>query len=303
MKPQHNQKKAYLFALIAVVFWSTMSSAFKLTLQGIAFDELLLWASIFGFFTLLIVNQFGSRRLEFSEISKGDVGRSAIMGFINPFLYYLILFKAYELLEAQLAGTLNYAWPVILVLLSGIILKQKIRLVSYLALIISFIGLIIISTKGQFNFVNVDHPTGIVLAVGSAFVWAFYWILNMKDPREDTGKITLNLFFGLVYLLIYLFVSGKEILFPTGWTLAGCIYIGMFEMSLTFVIWLKALNTSENTAKVSNLIYLSPFIGLFFIRLMVGEPILISTIVGLAIIIAGILIQQFPVKKGNPKIE
>jgi drug/metabolite transporter (DMT)-like permease len=77
----------------------------------------------------------------------------------------------------------------------------------------------------------------------------------------------------------------------------------MLEMSLTFVIWLKALNTSENTAKVSNLIYLSPFIGLFFIRLTVGEPIHISTIVGLAIIIAGILIQQFPVKKGKLKIE
>lgn len=294
MMPQHNQKKAYLFALMAVVFWSTMSSAFKLTLQSIAFDQLLLWASVFGFITLLIANQSGSNRLKFGTITKGDLRRSAIMGFFNPFLYYLILFKAYDLLEAQLAGTLNYTWPVVLVLLSGILLKQKIRLINYIALIISFVGLIIISTKGQFDFVNVEHPIGIVLAVGSAFIWAFYWILNMKDPREDKGKISMNLFFGLLYLLIYLFISGNEISIPTGWTLVGCIYIGMFEMSLTFVIWLKALNTSENTAKVSNLIYLSPFIGLFFIRLMVGEPILISTIIGLVTIITGILIQQFP---------
>ncbi|MFA5420117.1 MAG: DMT family transporter [Bacteroidales bacterium] len=298
---KHNQKKAYLFALMAVVFWSTMSSAFKLTLQGIAFDELLLWASIFGFFTLLILNQLGSSRLEFCTITKGDLRRSAIMGFFNPFLYYLVLFKAYELLEAQLAGTLNYTWPVILVLLSGIILKQKIRPINYIALIISFCGLMIISTKGNLNFINVDHPLGIILAVGSAFIWALYWILNMKDPREDTGKITMNLFFGIVYLLIYMILSEKNVSIPTGWTLAGCVYIGLFEMSLTFVIWLKALNTSENTAKVSNLIYLSPFIGLFFIRLLVGEPILTSNIVGLLIIIGGILIQQFPVAKKKSK--
>ena len=298
---QHNQKKAYLFALLAVVFWSTMSSAFKLTLQGITFDGLLFWASLFGFITLLLVNQMGRERLNFKTITFAELRRSAIMGFFNPFLYYLVLFKAYELLEAQLAGTLNYTWPVILVLLSGIILKQKIRPINYIALIISFCGLMIISTKGNLNFINVDHPLGIILAVGSAFIWALYWILNMKDHREDTGKITMNLFFGIVYLLIYMTLSEKTFPIPTGWTLAGCVYIGLFEMSLTFVIWLKALNTSENTAKVSNLIYLSPFIGLFFIRLLVREPILTSTIIGLLIIMGGILIQQFPVANKQSK--
>ena len=292
-----NQKKAYLFAMMAVIFWSTMSSAFKLTLRTISFDNLLLWSSLFGFVVLLIINQLGNQPLRYKSISQGDVMRSTVMGFFNPFLYYLVLFKAYELLDAQLAGTLNYTWPVILVILSGLILKQKIRLINYVALIISFAGLMIISTKGDFDFLNIVHPLGIILAVGSAFIWALYWILNMKDPREDTGKITMNLFFGLIYLLIYFAVSGKNISIPTGWSLAGCAYIGMFEMSLTFVIWLKALNYSQNTAKVSNIIYLSPFIGLFFINIFVGEPILLSTLIGLAIIIGGILMQQLPAKQ------
>lgn len=291
---QTNQKKAFLFASIAILFWSTMSSAFKLTLDAMPFDVMLFWSSLFGFISLLAYNQISNQRLKIKTIKPAEWRRSAVMGFFNPFLYYLILFKAYQLLEAQLAGTLNYLWPIALVLLSGIVLKQRIKWLSYVALVISFTGLMIISTKGSLNLSSIDQPWGVFLAAGSAIVWALYWILNMKDSREDSGKIAINLLFGLVYLIIYLGITNTSLIPENGWGLIGCLYIGIFEMSLTFVIWLKALNYSENTAKVSNLIYLSPFIGLFFIRLLVGEPIHLSTIIGLFIIVVGILIQQWP---------
>lgn len=296
MRLHSPQKKAYLLAFVAILFWSTMSSAFKLTLDTMPFDIMLFWSALFGFLSLTAYNQLSVNRIKLKRITLPQWRRSAIMGFFNPFLYYLVLFKAYQLLEAQLAGTLNYLWPIVLVLLSGIILKQHIRWISYLALLISFSGLMIISTKGNLNLAQIDQPLGVILAAGSAIIWALYWILNMKDAREDTGKIALNLFFGLIYLIIYLGLNSINPIPENGWGLLGCLYIGLFEMSLTFVIWLKALNFSENTAKVSNLIYLSPFIGLFFIRLLVGEPILLSTIVGLAVIVAGILIQQWPAK-------
>ena len=72
----------------------------------------------------------------------------------------------------------------------------------------------------------------------------------------------------------------------------GTLYIGIFEMSLTFVIWLKALNYSKDTAKVSNLVYLSPFLGLFWINQTVGETIHWYVIAGLVFIVGGILIQD-----------
>ncbi|MCD4732585.1 MAG: DMT family transporter, partial [Bacteroidales bacterium] len=81
----------------------------------------------------------------------------------------------------------------------------------------------------------------------------------------------------------------------------GSIYIGLFEMGITYFLWLKALKLSINTAKVSNLVYLSPFISLIIIRNIVGEKILFSTIVGLLFIISGIIIQQFSTLKRNLK--
>ena len=293
MKELANQNKAYLLALLAVVFWSTMSSAFKITLRYIPFDQLLLWSSLFGTIALILINQLGKKPLNFKHFSGKDLVSSAIMGFFNPFLYYLVLFKAYELLEAQIAGTLNYTWPIVLVIMSIFLLKQKINIWSIIAILISFLGIVIISTHGSFINLGNSNPLGIILAVGSALFWAYYWILNMKDKREETGKIFLNLFFGFVYILIYLLFTSDSFSFPTGYALLGSIYIGIFEMSLTFVIWLLALKHSENTAKVSNLIYLSPFIALFFIRFTVGEEIHLSTFIGLIFIIGGILIQQF----------
>jgi len=292
-----NQKKAYLFAILAVVFWSTMSSAFKITLRYLVYDQLLFWSSFFGVIALIIINRFGNSPINFKEISNKDFLASAAMGFFNPFLYYLVLFKSYELLEAQIAGTLNYIWPIALVLMSIFFLKQKISIWSVIAIIISFLGIIIISTHGKIVSIGSSSTLGIILAVGSAVFWAYYWILNLKDSREETGKILLNLLFGFIYILTYLLLTSRSISFPTSYALLGSIYIGIFEMGLTFVIWLLALTNSENTAKVSNLIYLSPFIALFFIRFTVGEKIHFSTFIGLIFIVLGILLQQFVKEK------
>lgn len=292
MKQIINQKKAYLLALLAVFFWSTMSSAFKITLRYVAFDQLLLFASFFGVISLTIINQFQKERAKLFHLTKKEILSSALMGFLNPFLYYLILFKAYELLEAQIAGTLNYAWPVVLVLLSIPFLKQKISKTSLLAILISFFGLIIISTRGELVTFAYANPLGVVLAIGSAFIWAMYWILNLKDKRDDIPKILLNLMFGFLYILIYSLIKNRKIEM-SGWEVfLGSAYIGLFEMSITFVIWLSALKLSSDTAKVSNLIYLSPFLALFIIRISVGEAIHLSTIIGLVFIVAGIILQQ-----------
>lgn len=290
MKPG---KKSILLALLAVLFWSTIGSAFKLTLDYVNYTQILLFASfvavIFLGGMLLVTGRIsGLKRLTLKEL-----GLSAIMGFLNPFAYYLILLKAYSLLQAQEAVALNYIWPMILVLLSIPVLKQRITLLNIIALIISFFGTLMIATGGKLSTLTFSNPLGTGLALISAFFWAAYWLLNLKDNREATEKLFLNFGFGLFYAIIYT-VATKQLIWPGFEGSIGVIYIGLFEMGITFVIWLKALKYAENTAKVSNLVYLSPFISLFFVNIFVGEKILWSTIAGLALIIGGILLQHIP---------
>ncbi|MDP3462409.1 MAG: DMT family transporter [Bacteroidales bacterium] len=286
-----NPRRSTIYALLAVLFWSTMSSAFKISLGFMAVDQLLFWSVVFALISIGMVLLAQQKAKLIMDMSRNELLRSALMGLINPFLYYLILFEAYNILKAQEAGVLNYSWPVVLVILSVIILKQKIGWISILAILISFTGLLVISTRGNLSRLDFTEPVGVALAVGSAFLWALYWIINMKDKRESVSKIFVNMLFGFVYILLYMMLF-SHIEFPSWQGLAGSAYIGAFEMGITFVFWLLALKNARNTAKVSNLIFLSPFMALFFIRIFVGEQILFTTYIGLMLIVSGILLQQ-----------
>ena len=286
------QSQAYFFALAAILFWSTMSSAFKITLKFIDYPQLLLYASLFSLIILFIILVAQKKLSLLKQLKTKDYGRSALMGLLNPFLYYFILFKAYTLLKAQEAGTLNYFWPIVLVLLSIPLLKQKISYKSIIAIVISFLGIIIISTEGHVLTLRFSNILGVSLAAGSAIFWALFWILNIKDKRDDIIKLFVNFCFGFTYILITCIIGGG-IKLPSTNALLGSIYIGLFEMGITYFLWLKALSLSINTAKVSNLVYISPFIALIIINITVGEKILASTIIGLLFIIGGILLQKY----------
>jgi drug/metabolite transporter (DMT)-like permease len=80
---------------------------------------------------------------------------------------------------------------------------------------------------------------------------------------------------------------------PSVHGMIGSTYVGVFEMGITFIIWLKALQLSRTTAQISNVIYLVPFLSLVVIHFTVGEKIFPSTIIGLVFIIAGILLQHY----------
>jgi len=286
------QTKAYLYAGATVLLWSTVASAFKLTLGHLGFLEMLLGASVVSFTALLLIVLAQGKIAAVLACTKEDIARSAALGFLNPFFYYVILFKAYSVLPAQEAQPLNWTWPIMLVLLSIAILKQPIRWVNVLAIVISFSGVLVISTRGDvlaFRFTNLP---GAMLALGSSVIWALYWIYNVKDRRDEIVKLLLNFAFGSLFTLAAVLFFGDLRVPPTA-GLLGILWIGLFEMGITFVTWLKALQLSRTTAQVSNLVYAAPFLSLFLIHFIVGEEILPSTVMGLFLIVAGVIVQQY----------
>ena len=290
----HNQKKAYLYALLTVFFWSTVASAFKLSLKYLDYLQLLLYSSTVSILVLtgILLLQGKGRRL-FSCSGRAYL-RSLMLGFLNPFLYYTVLFKAYDLLPAQEAQPLNYTWAITLTLLSIPLLNQRIGVKDIVAVLVSYSGVLVISTHGHLLSFRFSNPVGAALALGSTIIWALYWIYNTKDDRDPVVGLLLNFVFGLPW------VVAACLVFSTLWIsnirgLLGAVYVGIFEMGITFVLWLSALKLSENTAKVGNLIFMSPFLSLVFIHYLVGEDILPSTFVGLMLIVAGLIIQQLSV--------
>ena len=180
----HDQKKAYIYGISTVLFWSTVASAFKLSLRHLDYIQLLLYSSSVSILVLaLILGLQGKIKLIFSY-SRKQYMRSVALGFLNPFLYYTILFKAYDLLPAQEAQPLNYTWAIALVLLSIPILKQKIGIRDLAATFICYSGVVIIATHGDVLGLRFSSPPGVVLALLSTVIWALYWIYNTKDDRD-----------------------------------------------------------------------------------------------------------------------
>jgi drug/metabolite transporter (DMT)-like permease len=79
--------------------------------------------------------------------------------------------------------------------------------------------------------------------------------------------------------------------------LLSSVYIGIFEMGLTFLMWLKALKFSKDSGKVSHLVYFAPFISLLFIHIILKESIYFTTFLGLVLIIAGVILSK--IKRWN----
>ena len=286
------QNKAYFLAIIAVLFWSTVASAFKISLQYLDYFQLLFFSSLVSTLLLFLLILSQNKILEICKTNSKDLLKSALMGFLNPFLYYVVLLKAYSLLKAQEAGTLNYVWPVVIVLLSVPLLKQKISVKSLLAILISFAGAVIIGTNGRIFTLEFSNLEGVLLALGSSVIWSLFWIFNLKDHRETLNKLFLNFVFGMIYITLACIIF-SEISLPNLKSILGSTYIGLFEMGITYIIWLRALQLTTTTAKISNLIFLSPFISLIIIYFTVGEKIMLSTILGLSLIIGGIVIQKY----------
>jgi drug/metabolite transporter (DMT)-like permease len=286
-----NENKAIGYALITVLFWSTVATAFKIGLNTLDPANLIFFASVTSLLILFITLLISGKLKLLKELKTGTVLLSVLLGFMNPFLYYLVLFKSYSLLPAQVAQPINMVWPIILVLLSVPILKKKITWKSIVALFISFGGVFLISTQGDFFSIKKSDPTGIVLGLGSAFIWAVFWIFNLKNKEDHIVKLFLNFLFGTLFLLIYIPIFSK---FNFEWnkSFVAAVYIGIFETGLSFMLWFKAISLTSNQARLANLVYLAPFLSLIFIRFILKEQIHLSTVIGIFFIISGILFQQ-----------
>ena len=287
-----NERRALGLGLCAVLLWSTVATAFKLTLQEFSPIQMLAVAITVsaGVLLILCLIQKKAQHIIRTFISKPYY--YLLLGLINPLAYYLILFKAYDLLPASQAQSINYSWAITLTLMAAVFLGQKIRKQDWIACSISYLGVIVIATQGDIVGLKFESPLGVSLALFSTLLWAGYWILNTKNTADPIVTVLLGFMVALPFawgLVIFEDENWSKISL-SGWL--AVIYVGLFEMGITFVLWLGALRLTQNTARISNLIFISPFLSLILLSNIIGEPIHAATVAGLIFIIVGLVIQQ-----------
>lgn len=285
-----NDRLAMGYGLSAVLLWSTVATAFKMTLSYFSPAQMLAGASLVSCLAIFGVAIAQGKCAQILPMFKARPLYFLLLSVINPFIYYLILFKAYDLLPASVAQPINYTWAITLTFMSAIFLKQQIRRQDWIAAALGYIGVVIIATQGNFSDLSGVDPQGVALALCSTLLWAGFWILNAKNKADPVVSLFLSFLLALPMTWAVALLESWSSVPWQGW--ASLVYVGLFEMGITFVFWLKAIQLSSNTAKISNLIFISPFISLILLSQIIDENIPPTSFIGLIMIVAGLIIQQ-----------
>ncbi len=108
----------------------------------------------------------------------------------------------------------------------------------------------------------------------------------------------LNFTCALPVLLVYCWQTDQLQSLP--WQgVTGAVYIGFFEMGLSYILWLHAMRLTRSTLRISSLIFVAPPLSLVIIHFVLGERILPSTLSGLTLILVGLVVQSVAVAKAR----
>ena len=299
MRPEH---AAYAWTGLTLLLWAGSASAFKLALAQIAPPALLWMSCAISLLALAAVLLLQGRFAMLRDLSAEQWRRLLLLGALNPFLYYVILFEAYDRLPAQIAMSLNYLWPVMLALLSVPILGQPLGWKGLLPILLSFCGAALIASRGEFGGWQYVDGWGLILALASTLVWAGYWLYNTRLHRiEPAVKLFVAFLVGTPLAILYA-LWRQQLAWPgSDYPWLPVLYVGLFEMGLTFFIWQLALSMAHSAASIGNLIYLTPFLSLLILSQLLDEAIQPATLWGLTLIVAGILLRQYSHRR-NPAI-
>ncbi len=288
-------KKEYLYAAISIFLWSTTATSTKLLLGSLNSMQIMLASTLVSFVFLLIVNLLKGTIKEFKTYKLKDHIHIFCIGSLGIFLYHLLLYMGIDMMEASQAFIINYLWPIMSVVFACIILKEKMTGKKAVAILLSFIGVIVVTANGNLLNIGKDTLTGAFYCVLAAVSYGLFVVLNKQKTYDKYLSMMLYYFYAFVISLVYTLIT-KDSFTLSFVQSAGMIWVGIFTTAIPFTTWALALAKGD-TAKISNLAYITPFLSLVWTSLILKEEFSIYSIIGLLIIVCGIFIQL----KGNGK--
>lgn len=287
--------KAYLYVFLAVMAWASTAAVAKLLLNEMDSLQVIVYNYSFALAAMLLIAFFQGKLKLFRKYSKTDYLRMLGLGVLAGYLYSVFLLSALRLAPAQEILIINYVWPMAVVIFSWIILKEKLRPISIIALLLSFFGIYYTIAQGNIfgiHFTNIKADTFMILG---ALSFGLFSALCKKYKYEEITSLMVYYAVGLVLALLHIWVTNSGLALVPLKSIFGLAWLGIVTYALGSFFWLKAIAKTDS-AKVTNFVFLTPIISLIYIYFLLGEKILISSIIGLAFVIFGILIQSF-VKK------
>ena len=277
----------HVYASITIIFWSAAYVFTRLALKyfspfSIGFYRYIIASVLLLFISLII-------KIKIPD--KNDIKWFILAGFFG-FFFYMITFNIGLITVSVSTSSLIIATtPVITTLLARILYKEKLGIIQYIAIIIQFTGVGVLTLMNGVFSIN----TGLIWLLLASICVSIYNLLIRKLTKKYSAVHTsiISIWFGTIMLLIFLPNAVTEIKTAPILAIVFLIILGIFPSAISYISWSCAFSKSKNASSVTNYMFLTPFLTTLFGVLIAKEIPDSATIIGGIIIMMGMFIYNF----------
>jgi len=282
----------YIILFATFIMWGTQHPALKILsgeMSPVIFN--LFRYSIAGLALLPFV--FKNR----VKIAKNDLVKISFLGFIGIFLFGVLNLIGVKLSTASNNAILLNSWPLFVVLIASLLLKEKTTKKAIIGILLGLSGIVLVVTNGvgMSDLLKSEFFKGNLLILLSGLCIAVYSVFSKKYIEKYGG---LNVTFyaiisGTVLLLLSSLLSREIFTLPRidANSLLLLSWVAIPTTALTYVIWFMSINRI-GVVKTSSFFLLIPVSGVLTSAIFLDEKITLYTIIGILLILSGIYLVQ-----------
>lgn len=287
-----NLKNSYHpYAATTIVFWSLAYVLTRLTLQYFSPFSL----GFLRYFIASCVLVLVAVRVKMKPPRRTDLLWFLAAGGAGFFLYMIAFNQGQATVTAATGSVVIATVPVITAILARFVYHEKLRMFQWVAIMIEFTGVIILTLiDGVLSF-NV----GMLWLFLAALALSTYNLLQRKLTKSYTAlqTSTYSIFCGTILLAMFAPVSFREVAHAPAIQIVYLLVLGTCSSAIAYVSWAKAFSKAKKTSQVSNYMFITPFLTSVLGFLMVGEVPDRGTLIGGGIILIGVLMFVFSAEK------
>ena len=283
--------KKYFFIIIGmpIVFWALVFPFIKIALEELSPVNLTIMRLLvvcIVFLILLIV-----KPNKFSKIQKKDIIPIFLVGFLGIILYHFGLNYGEQYISASAASVIIATIPIFVVILAAIFLKEKITLKIVLGVLLSLVGVVVISTVGKsddlFEIRYVSGALAVILAavLGAGYTVAGKKMLQRYSALSLTVYVCLLGSLGLIPFISNSLFEEVAAMSLTGWSVV--IFLGVFPTVIGYVLWYVALEI-KSASEISVYLYFVPVLSTIISYILFRDEITWLFVFGGALVILGL---------------
>ncbi len=286
----------YWKPIAATIFWGSSFIATKFALSEVTPPQLILIRLIIAVTLLCTIAIYTKRGFTIKFKSHSWIILLALVAV----LHLMIQIYGLEFTSASNTGWIVGMAPIFIALLGFFFLKETLTLFKVMGIIVAFIGLLLLISRGDISNIDFLKNKGDFLVLGSAFTWGVYSIINKKISLQYSPLMTILYLFLTMAIIISPFVVGSEfvtVLFHISikvWF--AILFLGIFCSGLGYVLWAQALKEMD-AAKAGAFLYFEPFITIITAWIFLNERITFLMVLSGMIITAGVLLVNLNIKQ------